>query len=126
VSQNLELLRRLCRSRVHASVLSIWFEAIDEIHFLYEERNRIFHGMFFEDQEKLLLVRVRKGKNGKSDQYGQVEIDDYFVPDLLARLSSRRRQFHDFLGDYATNDAGPAHTPSQDIHPSLCVNGNSA
>ncbi len=126
VSENLDLLRRLCHHRVSPGALDAWFDAIEDIHRLFIERNKIFHGMFFEHEERLFLAKVRKGKRGSPDEWTQNEFDTSSVREILQQLGDRRRQLMDFADDYSSNDDGPPHSPSQNAHPSLSVKGNNA
>jgi hypothetical protein len=122
VSQNLELLRRICVHQVKGKeALGHWISAINDLKSIFEERNKMFHGMFFEDEDKarLLLFRIRKGKGERKDQPSDIEIEDNFIPTLHKRLHDRRRQLMDFCDDYCSSDEGPAHSPSQDVYPSL-------
>lgn len=119
VSQNLELLRRICTHKVREEALTHWLGAIDDLRLLFEERNKIFHGMFYEEADQLVLSRVRKGKGQRADLPTDFEIEDEFVSALHERLNNRRRQLMDFCDDYRSSEEGPAHPPSQDAHPSL-------
>jgi len=119
VSQNLELLRRICTHKVREEALPNWLGAIDDLRLLFEERNKIFHGLFYEDADRLVLSRVRKGKGQRADLPTDFEVEDDFVPALHERLNNRRRQLMDFCDDYHSSEDGPAHPPSQDTHPSL-------
>ena len=65
VSKNLEILARLCQTRVHPGALDHWLAAVEDIKSLFEERNRIFHGMFYEHQNKLRLAKIKRGKKGR-------------------------------------------------------------
>jgi hypothetical protein len=119
VSHNLELLRRIAIQKVNGEALEHWLSAVDDLKSIFEDRNRIFHGMFYEDDDCLLLSRVRKGKRTRSDEVTDFEIEDDFIPLLHKRLNDRRRQLMDFCDDYLASEEGPAHHPSQDTHPSL-------
>ena len=121
VSQNLELLARLCRSRVDEQYVENWITAIQETQSLFEERNYIFHGMFFENEEQIFLAKMKKGKRGMADEWVSKTYDVSKLELVLIRLSERRRQFMDFLDDYSSSDFGPSHTPSQTSHPSLHI-----
>lgn len=122
VSQNLELLRRLCHARVSPSALESWLAAIDDIQELFKERNKVFHGMFYEHEENLHSSKVKRGKRGAPDEWFTEVFDTGQMPHILDRLNSRRRQLMDFIDDYGNSDDGPAHAPSQESHPSLAVN----
>lgn len=125
VSENLDLLRRLCHLRIHPEALDNWLNAIEEIQNLFVERNRIFHGIFFEHDDNLFLAKVRKGKRGAADEWVQNKFDADFVREILERLSERRRQLFDFIDDYSLSEDGPPHLPSQDKYPSLTIKGTS-
>lgn len=126
VSENLDLLRRLCHHRVSPEALDAWFDAIEDIRRLFVERNKIFHGMFFEHEEKLFLAKVRKGKRSSPDEWTQNEFCPSVVRDILQQLGNRRRQLIDFADDYSSNDDGRPHPPSQKAYPSLSIKGNNA
>jgi hypothetical protein len=119
VTQNLELLRRVAIQKVSGAALDHWLSAIDDLKALFEERNRIFHGMFYEDEGCLLLSRLKKGRGARFDEVANLEIEDEFIPLIHQRLNDRRRQFMDFCDDYHASEEGPAHPPSQGAHPSL-------
>ncbi|MDB5977301.1 MAG: hypothetical protein JWR07_4061 [Nevskia sp.] len=121
ISRNLEVLARLCQARVHPSAQGDWLAAVDDIKTLYEERNRIFHGMFYEHENKLWLSKTKRSKRGQADQHHRIEVEIQMIQALLRRLHDRRRQFMDFIDDYGQGDDGPAHAPSQETHPSLRI-----
>ncbi len=123
VSQNLELLMRMCRFRVHPQALGNWLEAIEDIRELFVERNRIFHGMFYQYDAKLFLAKTKKGKNGSQDVWLENEFDPNSVNAILVRLGNRRRQLMDFVDDFSRDVNGPQHAASQDAHASLTING---
>ncbi|WP_374087577.1 hypothetical protein [Methylomicrobium lacus] len=119
VSQNLELLRRICIHKVQEEALAHWLAAIDDLKSIFEERNKIFHGMFYAEEHRVLLSRVSKGKRQLTDRLTDIEIEDDFITALHKRLNDRRRQLMDFCDDYYSDETGPAHQSSQDAHPSL-------
>jgi hypothetical protein len=126
VSENLDLLHRLCHHRISPEALDDWYDAIKDIRSLFVERNKIFHGMFFEREERLFLAKVRKGNRGSPDEWTKNEFDPSSVRKILQQLGDRRRQLMDFADDYSSNDDGPPHSPSQKSYPSLSVKGNNA
>lgn len=105
VSQNLELLQRLCGLKVNASVLPYWADAVSELRELFNERNRIFHGVLVEE-EKVVLQRLLKGKRGEQDYFHDTEIDDQYLIALQDKLNDRRRQLIDFVDDYREDEQG--------------------
>jgi len=119
VSQNLDLLRRIVIQKVKGEALDHWISAVDDLRSIFEERNKIFHGMFYEKDDCVLLSRVKKGRGTRADEVTDLEIDDDFIPVLHKRLSDRRRQLMDFCDDYYSSEEGPAHCPSQEAYPSL-------
>lgn len=119
VSHNLELLRRVVMQKVSGAALENWFSAIDDLKSLFEERNRIFHGMFYEDEGCLLLSRLKKGRGARIDEVTDIEVKDDFVLLIHKRLNDRRRQFMDFCDDCRAGEEGPPRPPSQDTHPPL-------
>ncbi|WP_139332555.1 hypothetical protein [Aquipseudomonas alcaligenes] len=121
VSQNLDLLRRACLIKVKEPGLDTWLEAIDDLKLLFEERNRIFHGMFYEDNDRVILSRIVKRGRGKPDEVITFEYEPEKLVELHRRINSRRRQLMDFADDYYDSENGPANRPmaSQDDHPFL-------
>jgi hypothetical protein len=121
VSQNLDLLHRLCGLKVQGEAITHWSEAIAELRQLFDERNRIFHGHFFEENEQIFLARSIKGKRGGEDTYKDIEIDDHDLILLGKKLNDRRRQLMDFVTDYREDEKGknPPVPPSQYSFPSL-------
>lgn len=122
VSENLELLTRLCHLKIHPTVLDDWLNAIADIKNLFVERNQIFHGMFFEDDDTLFIGKVKKGKKGAEDLWLQLAVDPTSVKTILERLANRRRQLMDFLDDFSQSEEGSPHLPSQDAFPYLTIN----
>jgi hypothetical protein len=121
VSQNLELLQRVCHLRIEPGPLEEWTSLIEDLRSLYAERNRIFHGIFYVQQDTLVLAKTKKGKSGAKDQRSEVAFDPASLDIAIQRLNTRRRQILDFLDDYASNDRGPPCEPSQDQFPSLRI-----
>lgn len=121
-SQKLELLQRLCVLKVKGDALSYWTDAVSELRELFNERNRIFHGVLIEEEEeKVLLQRLLRGKRGEKDYFHDMEVDDQYLVSLEDRLSDRRRQLMDFVGDYYEDehDKNPPIPASQNKFPSL-------
>jgi len=121
VSENLELLRRLCHHRVQPQSLGPWLAAIEDTQTLFVERNRIFHGAFFENEAKLLLAKVRKGKRGAPDKWMESEFEPVDLKKVLKRLEERRRQLMDFVDDFSSSEDRTSHAPSQNAHPVLSI-----
>lgn len=96
ISQNLDLLQRVCLISVSEAALPHWIDAISDLRELFTERNRIYHGDFVEQGNDAILQRILKGKNGKEDYYHDVAIDDQFLIALESRLSNRYQQLRDF------------------------------
>lgn len=97
VSQNLDLLQRVCTLNVTEAALPHWISAISDLRELFNERNRIFHGVLVEEENKVILQRTLKGKMGKDDYYHDTTIDDQFLISLESRLSNRSQQLKDFF-----------------------------
>ena len=121
VSQNLDLLDRICQVRIDPRSYKDWSDLIEDLRCLYVERNRIFHGMFFVDEGSLILAKSKKGKRGNRDHFSQVAFDPISLEVTLNRLNARRRQIYDFIDDYASSDEGPSHSTSQEFFPSLRI-----
>ncbi len=121
VSQNLDLLHRVCTFKVKGEAITHWGDAITELRQLFDERNRIFHGYFFEENSQIFLARSIKGKRGGKDIWKDIEIDDQALVLLGDKLNTRRRQLMDFIDDYREDEKGKNTPvpPSQDKFPSL-------
>jgi hypothetical protein len=120
-SQNIDLLRRICNYRIKSeNALDGWMDAINDLKSLFDERNRIFHGMLDERYGRIQLVRGKKSKGKQKDRMVVVEIEDGLISSLHKKLSNRRRQLMDFWDDYYSHDEDyPPAAPSQNAYPSL-------
>lgn len=119
VSQNLELIQRLCLLRVEQPAQEPWFDIVSDLRILFDERNRLFHGSYYETDKKFVLYRLKKGKRGEEDKIVDTHMNVPHLHSIHERMSTRRRQLMDFVDDYlisGKNTPGPA---SQSEHPSL-------
>jgi hypothetical protein len=122
VSTNLELLSRLSNLKAYPTAIIDWQDAIDDIKTLFADRNKIFHGMFYEHSETLFVAKTQKGRRGTKDMWLETEFDPNSIKDILTRLSNRRRQLMDFIDDFYFPDDRLPRPSSQDVYPNLTVN----
>jgi hypothetical protein len=120
-TEYLEILKRLCAVRIDPEALQDWYDAIEDIRKLFDDRNTIFHSMIFETSEKILMIKGKKRKG--ATQSNLIEFDPAFVTKTLSRLEARRRQFMDFFDDFRESDDGAGREATQDLFPSLRIKG---
>ena len=119
VSHNLDILRRVSLHKTQGNALDEWLSLVDDLSGLFEERNRIFHGLLYEANEQLIASRLKKGNKSRGDHRLEQIIADEHMLSLHKRLCDRRRQMMDFVDDFRSSEEGDIHGASQDVFPSL-------
>ncbi|MFM2663498.1 hypothetical protein AAFX24_00980 [Vibrio mediterranei] len=118
VSHNLELLKRMTKLKIKESAQSVWFESINGLEKLFEERNKIFHGTFYSIESPTTLARHRKGRKTKSDDVVWQDYDLDSLDCIYDSLYAYSRQLSDFSDDFYRSESpeGSFSQPSQTMY----------
>lgn len=121
VSQNIELLKRICNQKIKPTALKNWESTIKSLESLFEERNKIFHGTFYSlNNNPITLARHKKSKRPKPDTVITHEYSLDKLDEIYNNLYAHSRQLLDFSDDYFdSKELKKLSNPSQKIHPQL-------